>query len=217
MNWSTFWSALQGIWTVWSLIRLIILWYKEKNDKHTEFWHNNLPILSLTSPCDCTQYYCDADLNDFPSSFPERGNKLFSIPNFSKVVAYNIQICISGTEDFTNSSNVKRYHYINEIPPTNISMSLSPEDYVTMMYSKFHINPDTKDANYDEFKICDLLRSCSVTEWDNCKVFYVKMEYDSSPSLQYNKRIKSIFKICARCINNETMINYILRQSYELL
>ncbi len=204
-------QIIGGIGTFGALLFLIF----DKADKEQEekeiFWHDHLPYLTIGSPCDPTQNRCDINLLNNPDAPWDsyRGLAYFSISNFSSVNAYDIIIKISTSLVF--EENATRSHYIGMIPVTSDSWQ-----NLQFIYSKYHINPLTKEVLLDDFDLCNFTSNCDTKK--NFKVLYIRLEYRSTLLERISKKIKSDFKIDLECgekngiksieINNIVRLNY---------
>lgn len=208
-------NVVSAIGTIGALLFLIFDKKENENEEKQKFWHEHLPYLTIGSPCDPTQNRCEINLLTNNDSYSNRGSLLFSIPNFSSANAYNVTIDLSTTQDFKN--NQIRSHYIDIIPVTQYSSQSDSYNNIHFLYSKYHINPSTKEVLLDEFDLCNFTSNCDTKR--GLKTIFIRLQYFSTPLLSISKKTTSVFKIDLECGEDSgqriIFINNILRHSYE--
>lgn len=186
---------------------------KEKEDKE-KFWHEHLPYLTVGSPCDPTQNRCEINLLTNIDDISNRGCLLFSITNFSSANAYDVTIKISTTSDF--EQNHVRHHFIDMVPVIQYTKE-NWYNNIHYIYSKYHINPLTKEVLLDEFDLCNFTNNCDTKR--GLKTIYIRLEYNSTPAKTISKRIITDFKVDLECgeidSKRQILINNILRVNYQ--
>ena len=193
-DWMNYFAASGTIGAFLSLI--IDKISNDKNENHKK-WQSEIPVITLTSPCDPTSNYCDINIVNFNADFEERGSQYFSIINIGKTNAYNIKIEFSSEQNF-NESNIFHRHYIPYlIPIVTTENKTSFQDYI---YSKFAINPDTKEITNKKFEICGCLDDCKISTTNSDeKYFYVKISYNSSLAKDNTHIISTYLRINLIC------------------
>jgi hypothetical protein len=209
-------SVVAAVGTLGALLFLIFDKLQREGDERQQFWHDHLPYVTLSSPCDPTQNRCDIDIQTNFDPYNDRGARYFSIVNFSNANAYDINVDICTTSDFCNSP--VRSHYIDFLPVySEPAFEGSDPNGLKFIYSKYHINPITKEVLLDEFDLCNFIQNCNIVR--GLKTVYVKLTYHSSPVTTIVKKIKSVFKVDLECgevdpghrfvkINNIILIKY---------
>lgn len=192
----------------------------EKENRHVK-WQAEIPFLSLASPCDPTLAYCDINiLNDIDNPYG-RGKEYFSIVNLGKLNAYDITIEFSYDNLF---SNVFYQHYIDHISPLlvfcssnvvlqqpiqptgNINYSANypvfSYQFREAVYSKYRVDPNTKEVFVSEFDLCGCTNAASCTiinATTNEKKFYARIIYYSSYARGWRYKIESNYRVYIQC------------------
>lgn len=157
------------------------------------FWHDHLPVLTLASPCDVTQNYCDINIANNVAVIEERGNELFSIVNFSSCTAFDVSIEISANENFTNV-NSRYAHYYSEVHP------YSPARFSLGSFSKYVYEekderegePVASEKTYTQRHVASYVPTYSEAD-DNIVYIYSKFFIDPATKSIAN----SEFDICS--------------------
>ena len=214
MNLFLIFAGAEAIGTVGAFGYLIKETKTNRKISEAIFWHEHYPVLSLVSAsCDITQNLCMTDLMNNISEYDERGNKLFGVVNDSNSVAY--KSVVEFAKDPEISNEVKK-HFIGDIGITQKPVyEESIEQQVAIIYSKYHVIPETKVVSYEEFDICKYVENCPVSEGDNCKLLYVRLTYYTSPDVKHAKKSETIYKVCLRCSKPTIQINYIVGISHD--
>jgi len=185
----------------------------EREDQ--QFWQQYYPILNISSPCDTSQNSCELNIaNNKSVLHEERGSMLFCIYGMNENIAYDVVVTISACKDFTAGSPLRR-HYISNVNHfmyddgekevddngKKKKIKISGMEYMHgMVYSKYHVDPETKEVQMEDFKICDFVKQCPANETaTDCKYLYVRLEYATSPLLEIAKKITSTFSLCIQC------------------
>ncbi|MDR2270453.1 MAG: hypothetical protein LBF27_06045 [Sphingobacterium sp.] len=151
----------------------------EKSENHKK-WQSEIPVITLTSPCDPTSNYCDINIVDPINENEERGSQYFSVINIGKTNAYNITIEFCSDKNFTNTKVFHRHYIPYLIPLAKTEYQNQFQDYI---YSKFSVDPETKEISNKNFEICGCLNDCLISSTNtNEKYFFVKISYYSSLS-----------------------------------
>ena len=192
--------------TVAPTIFAICLYYKNQKQENNKYRNNNLPVITIWSPCDVTQYACD---NDITNEYNDpNGARLFKVGNFSKTSAWDVVIWFSDTQEWEQSHKL----YLQEVP--NIK-----NQQWQCIYSRFHIDPNTKETSHADYKICDTLKNCVCDTRNPCvKDLFIHCEYYSSPDASIAIQINSVFKVKLECVvlpdHTEVKIKSIVRLNY---
>lgn len=196
-------NVVAAIGTLGALLFLILDKFEKEKEEKEKFWHEHLPYLTIGSPCDPTQNRCDINLlTNLDDSTNNRGCRFFSISNFSTANAYNLTIELSTSLDFEN--NPGRNHYIDLVPITQFSVGNGFIENVHYIYSKYHINPNTKEVKLDEFDLCNFTNNCDTKR--DLKTIFIRLEYFSTPLISISKKIISVFKVDLECGVEEMFI-----------
>jgi hypothetical protein len=208
-------TIVSAVGTFGALLFLIIDKIEKEKEEKVVFWHEHLPYLTVGSPCDPTQNRCEINLLTNIDDISNRGCILFSITNFSTANAYDVTIKISTSPDF--EQNQARYHFIDMVP----IIQYTNENWynnIHYIYSKYHINPQTKDVLLDEFDLCNFTNNCDTKR--GLKTIYIRLEYWSTPAKYISKKIINDFKVELECGETDSirqiMINNILRVNYQV-
>lgn len=209
-------NAIAALGTLGALIFLIIDKIEKEKAEKEVFWHEHLPYLTVGSPCDPTQNRCDINLLENNDDIGDRGSVLFSIVNFSDANAYDVQFEISTSKAFSN--DYTRKHFIDFVPvyapPVH---QFAAANGVSFFYSKFHIDPDSKEVRLDEFDICNFANNCEVNK--GLKTLFIRLSYFSASELSIQKKVTSVFKVNLECENKDgvrsVIINNIIRIEYK--
>lgn len=191
----------------------IYLWRNNKESENNKYWNDNLPVISIGSPCNILQNACEIDISkDF---WDENWAILFRLGNFSKTTAWALSLEFYSDEVCASES--LRSLYVSEVPVTN----LSDKEGGIPIYSKYHVNPKTKEISYNEFKICECLNDCSADKKrSDIKDLFIKCSYSSCLDQKCAKRIESIFQIKLECtcgsVDKEIFIKSIVRKTYTV-
>ena len=141
-------NVVSAVGTIGALLFLILDKIENVVDQRQMFWQGHLPYLTVSSPCDPSQNRCDINVLKNFDSYNDRGATYFSIVNFSKCNAHNITVQICVAADFSNSPI--RQHFIDFLPVLSESMyELGDPNGVKYVYSKYHINPNTRQVLSD--------------------------------------------------------------------
>ncbi|WP_353148550.1 hypothetical protein [Chryseobacterium sp.] len=183
--------------TVGAFLSLIIDKISNEKSENHKKWQSEIPVVTLTSPCDPTSNYCDINIVDFDEQYPERGSQYFSVINMGKTNAYDISIEFSSDEKF-NTNKIFHRHYIPYLMP------LVKTDYQThfqdFIFSKFSVDPQTKEISNKSFEICGCLNDCLISSTNNNeKYFFVKITYYSSLSKLHRHQITTTLRIYLIC------------------
>ncbi len=240
-DWLNFFVSASTIGGFIYLIIDKILIEKENKANQEEInsvkWQENIPFLVLNSPCDPTLNYCDIDINSNENNIG-RGNEYFSISNLSKVNAFDITVQFASDKKYNSIFNK---HFISFICPLQSlvangsqfqimqmdkgeQMTTINEDsyvvhnYQEKIYSKYNVDPQTKEISNSEFKICDCLSNCNLTSISgNEKYFYVRLNYYTSFNKKYRYSVNSDFKVFVICNKTEAGENSVTIKGITLL
>lgn len=191
----------------------------EKESKHLQ-WQSQMPFVTITSPCDPTQNFCNINILTTGDDEEGRGLRYFSVCNHGRVNAFDISISFSISPDFEVPFHE---HYISYLSPLGGLLTTGAYEFQDFIYSKYSINPISKNVDNTDFEICGCLDNCSISPTNSDeKVFFVKIEYYSSFSKNYRYKIASKFKVLVKCnkfsenaTNKEVMIKSIQILDYS--
>lgn len=203
-SWTSIRQVLESIATIIAAGFAVVIYCINKRKENNQYWNDNLPVVTLWSPCDVTQNACDINLLD--NSEDEKGSCLFKLGNFSKTTAWNLTIDFYSDLEHCN----KLYStYIQEIPITQNSEWWIP------IYSKYAVNPLTKEISYQEFNLTESLCQCCCDQ-NNQKVkkLYAQCTYFSSPDHNIAIELQTYFEIRLKCEEYEIIILSIIRTLY---
>lgn len=185
--------------------------FSEKETAHQK-WQSEIPFITLSSPCDPTLSYCDINLLENHSDIPERGIEYFALANLGKTNAYNISILFSPDEKFIESKIFNR-HYVSFLVPLKVlsgshsdktdgsTYSYKIYEFKESIYSRYNVNPDTKEISNTQFDICGCLDNCNLSKnSQDEKYFYTRIIYYSSFDKNCRYKIQSTFKVHIICI-----------------
>ena len=211
-----YWSLpdwILAISAIGTFIFSLRIYNRSKTETNHRFWNENLPVITIWSPCNISQSACDINIEE--ETDDENGKAYFTIWNFSKSTAYDLIIKISTSKLFQDGE-IKREVYIQEIP-TTIIYNENGYSSAQFLYSKFHVNPWTKEISWDEYSICDTLKNCSTDKSQNLtRDLYIKCMYSSSPDKNISKKIESTFRAKIECKDSWTTIKSIVRLNYKV-
>lgn len=193
-EWLSYFAASGTIGAFLSLI--IDKLTNERNENHKK-WQSEIPVITLTSPCDPTSNYCEINIVDYTDEYIERGSQYFSVINIGITNAYDIKIEFSSDISF-NQGDIFHRHYIPYlIPISNTEGQIHFQDYI---YSKFAVDPETKEISNKNFEICGCLNDCLISKTNtNEKYFFVKITYFSSLALKNRHLIFTTLRINLIC------------------
>ncbi|MCQ9634152.1 hypothetical protein MP477_04190 [Chryseobacterium sp. WG23] len=178
----------------------------ERSENHKK-WQSEIPVVTLTSPCDPTSNYCDINIVDSISDYEERGSQYFSVINIGKTNAYDLTIEFCSDIDF--KTKVFHRHYIPYLVP--LAKTEYQNQFQDYIYSKYSVDPQTKEISNKNFEICGCLNDCLISTTNtNEKYFFVKISYYSSLSKENRHLITTILRvnlICEKMILPEVSVN----------
>lgn len=210
--WWNWWNGIEALATATAAGFAIYLYNQNKKQDNNKYWNDNLPVITIWSPCDVTQNACEIDITQNLND-DINGSCLFRVGNFSKTTAWNLEIHFCSDE---HCLKILRKLYIQEIPTT---VKTTDENQIwTPIYSKFHIDPNTKETSYTEYNICNSLQDCNSDARSWCiKNLFIFCKYYSSPDIKISSEIISTFKVQLECINWWwVQIKSIVRKSYDV-
>ena len=200
-------QAIESLSTCIAAIFAIVIYKKNKIKDENRYRNENLPVITIGSPCDVTQNACDINIlsNYDVDENDDNWTCLFKLANFSKTTARDISLGFYSDEKCTC---LLHSLFIQEVPIT------TNNNWWVSIYSKLSINPESKKISYTEFNILDALKKC----WCDCnneaiKNIYAKCIYYSSPDHTVAMRIISWFTIKLRC-DDAVIITSISRTWY---
>lgn len=197
-DWINYFAASGTIGAFLSLI--VDKLTNEKSENHKK-WQSGIPVVTLTSPCDPTSNYCEINIVDFTNEYIERGSQYFSVINIGKTNAYDIKIEFSSDQNFIQTKIFHRHYIPYLIPISKTEYQTHFQDYI---YSKFSVDPDTKEISNKKFEICGCLNDCLISTTNaNEKYFFAKITYFSSLSENHRHSISTYLRINLICEKRE--------------
>jgi len=199
-------------WTTIAAVFAVVIYMLNKKKDQQKYWNNNLPVITVWSPCDVSQVACNIDITKNENNNPN-WSAYFQVWNFSKTTAWDLKILISDIEGWWWKND--RELYMQEVPVT----ILVDENWFYIwkyIYSNYHIDPKTRKMSLTPFQICEFLKDCKSDERQPCnKEVYIMCNYFSSPDNNVWVEIQSKFKALISCDKNEwTKILSVIRLDY---
>ncbi|AKK71309.1 hypothetical protein OK18_00450 [Chryseobacterium gallinarum] len=183
--------------TVGAFLSLIVDKISNERSENHKKWQSEIPMVTLTSPCDPTSNYCDINIVEFNNDYQQRGSQYFSVSNLGKTNAYDITIEFCSDEVFTTTKIFHRHYIPYLMPLSNAGYEGQFQDFI---YSKFSVDPETKEISNKNFEICGCLNDCLISSTSpNEKYFYVRISYFSSLSKEHRHLITTILRINLIC------------------
>lgn len=184
-----------GIGALGGFVFLIIDKLLTSRRNNHNYWQEKIPFVVISSPCDPSLNYCDINILEGDAS--GRGNIYFSICNHGKTNAFELEFQFSKSSEFLDS-DIFHNHYMSFLTPLprNKDGDMLPE----YIFSKYSVDPKTREINNASFDICNCLENCQISTTNGQeKIFFVRIVYYSSLNKDYRYKITSEFKVHVLC------------------